>query len=70
MRQHASTESGDILAAGRNCQRLLDATRVAFLVDADAYFEALTETILGAREQVLVIGWDIQAATRLRAGGT
>jgi phospholipase D1/2 len=69
MRQHASTESGDILAAGRNCQRLLDATRVAFLVDADAYFEALTETILGAREQVLVIGWDIQAATRLRPGG-
>jgi phospholipase D1/2 len=62
-------QPGDILVAGRNCQGLLAAARVAFLVDADAYFTALTETVLAAREQVLVIGWDIQATTRLRPGG-
>lgn len=58
-----------IVVAGRNCRELVPATRVAFLIDADAYFAALVESIRRAREQVLVIGWDIQATTRLRPGG-
>jgi phospholipase D1/2 len=58
-----------IVAAGRNCRERVRATRVAFLIDTDAYFAALVEAVRHAREQVLVIGWDIQATARLRPGG-
>jgi phosphatidylserine/phosphatidylglycerophosphate/cardiolipin synthase-like enzyme len=72
MTQRPSIDSGGapaIVAAGRNCQSLAHAARVAFLIDADAYFRAFVDTVLDAREQVLVIGWDIQASARLRPDG-
>lgn len=53
---------------GRNCWRLARASRVAFLIDADAYFTAFAEAVAHARESVFVIGWDIQASARLRPG--
>jgi len=43
---------------------------VAFLVDADAYFRAFAETVARARQQVLVLGWDLQAAARLQPRST
>lgn len=54
-----------ICVEGRNTWRRERATRVAVLVDADAYFRAFVEAALRARESIVVIGWDIQAATRL-----
>jgi phosphatidylserine/phosphatidylglycerophosphate/cardiolipin synthase-like enzyme len=54
-----------VVVEGRNCWRIARASRVAFLVDADAYFRALTQTLLRARRQVLILGWDIQAGARL-----
>ena len=72
MTRRPSIDSGGapaIVAAGRNCQSLAHAARVAFLIDADAYFRAFVDTVLDAREQVLVIGWDIQASARLRPDG-
>ncbi|HKA29112.1 MAG TPA: VTT domain-containing protein [Candidatus Binatia bacterium] len=75
MIQDSSAESAErsaapaIVTAGRNCRERVHATRVAFLIDANAYFAALVAAVRRAREQVLVIGWDIQATTRLCPGG-
>jgi phospholipase D1/2 len=41
---------------------------MAVLVDADAYFGAFAAAVARAQESVFVIGWDIQAATRLLPG--
>jgi len=48
------------------------ASRLAFLVDAERYFGALADALERAREQVLIVGWDVHSRTRLRrdeAGG-
>ncbi len=42
------------------------ASRLAVLVDADAYFRAFVETAARARESIMIIAWDIQAATPLQ----
>jgi phospholipase D1/2 len=52
----------------RNCWCVAPASRVKFLVDADAYFGAFAEAVARARETIVVIGWDIQASTRLHPG--
>ncbi|MDX1431115.1 MAG: VTT domain-containing protein [Gammaproteobacteria bacterium] len=59
-----------ILRTGHNCWRRERASRVAFLVDADAYFSALREALLGAREQVLILGWDVDGRLQLSRGET
>jgi phosphatidylserine/phosphatidylglycerophosphate/cardiolipin synthase-like enzyme/uncharacterized membrane protein YdjX (TVP38/TMEM64 family) len=53
---------------GRNCWCVVPATRVAFLIDADAYFRAFAEAVARARESIFVIGWDIQGSARLQPG--
>jgi len=60
---------GHVAVEGRNCWRVLPASRAAFLVDADEYFRALVHTLLRARHQVLVLGWDLQATVRLQPRG-
>jgi phosphatidylserine/phosphatidylglycerophosphate/cardiolipin synthase-like enzyme/uncharacterized membrane protein YdjX (TVP38/TMEM64 family) len=39
-----------------------------FLIDADSYFSACADALERARQQVLIVGWDIHGATRLRRG--
>lgn len=51
---------------GRNAWRCVRASRLAVLVDADAYFRAFAEAVARARESIMIIGWDIQAATLLQ----
>jgi phosphatidylserine/phosphatidylglycerophosphate/cardiolipin synthase-like enzyme len=60
--------SGDshVVSPGRNCWRTARASRIAFLVDADAYFEAFYETVSRARNSVLIVGWDIDSRVQLR----
>lgn len=41
------------------------ADRVAYLVDADAYFHALVGAMLRARRSIVVLGWDIDARVQL-----
>ena len=55
-----------ICVEGANVWRRVRASRVSVLVDADAYFRAFVETALRARESIVIVGWDIQAATRLQ----
>jgi phosphatidylserine/phosphatidylglycerophosphate/cardiolipin synthase-like enzyme/uncharacterized membrane protein YdjX (TVP38/TMEM64 family) len=57
-----------VCVPGRNCWCIARASRVAFLVDADAYFSAFVHAVARARSSIVVIGWDIQAATRLLPG--
>jgi phosphatidylserine/phosphatidylglycerophosphate/cardiolipin synthase-like enzyme/uncharacterized membrane protein YdjX (TVP38/TMEM64 family) len=45
------------------------AHRAAFLIDADAYFEAFRQAVALARDTVIIVGWDIDGRTPLGPGG-
>ncbi len=64
----APARRAPICVPGRNCWTIARASRLAFLVDAAAYFAAFAQAVARARESIVVIGWDIQAATRLVPG--
>jgi phosphatidylserine/phosphatidylglycerophosphate/cardiolipin synthase-like enzyme len=51
---------------GQNCWRRLPAGRVAFLVDAAGYFDALAEALERAERSVFILGWDVHSELRLR----
>lgn len=52
--------AADLLAfdQGRNCWRVVTASRAAVIVDAEDYFIHLRTAMLAARERILMIGWD------------
>src|SRR6185369_10592697 len=54
-----------IVVPGRNCWRSEHASRVAFLVDADAYFDAFAAAVARAERSILVLTWDIDSRTPL-----
>lgn len=54
-----------MLTPGRNCWRAERARRVAFIVDAAAYFAAFRAAAARARRSILIIGWDIDSRIRL-----
>jgi phosphatidylserine/phosphatidylglycerophosphate/cardiolipin synthase-like enzyme/uncharacterized membrane protein YdjX (TVP38/TMEM64 family) len=58
-----------ILVPGRSCWRVERATRVAFLVDAKAYFAAFASAVERARRSVLIVGWDFNGSIELRPDG-
>jgi len=53
------------LAEERNCWRIARASRLAFLVDAAAYFRAFKAAAMRARHSILIIGWDVNSRTLL-----
>jgi hypothetical protein len=55
-----------ILDEGRNCWRIAEAGRAAFLVDAAAYFDAFVSAVMKARESILILAWDIDSRVRLK----
>jgi phosphatidylserine/phosphatidylglycerophosphate/cardiolipin synthase-like enzyme len=57
------------LHEGRNCWRRVRADRVAFLVDADAYYRHLADALERAERSVMILGWDVHSRTRLRQDG-
>ena len=61
---------GSLLAAGRNCGRIENASRVAFLVDGEEYFGAIRAALAAARHSFFILGWDIDSRMHLvpRAG--
>jgi len=65
----ARPEPDGILAPGRNCWRREPAGRVAFLVDAAAYFAAVAAAVERAERSILILGWDLHSRVRLRRGG-
>ena len=54
-----------LLTPGRNCWRIERADRLAFLVDAAAYFAAVRSAIAQAKRSVLILGWDFDSRIRL-----
>lgn len=56
---------GRLLVPGRNCWRIERAHRLAFLIDASAYFAALRSAIAQARRSVHILGWDFDSRIRL-----
>jgi phospholipase D1/2 len=54
-----------ILTEGRNCWRVAEAQRVAFLIDSAAYFAALAAAAERARESIFIMGWDVDSRVRL-----
>ncbi len=52
---------------GNNCAAVARAGRVALLVDAAAYFEALADACRGAERSIIVLGWDFDSRTPLGA---
>ncbi len=54
-----------ILESGRNCWRVEQARRAAFLIDGADYFKAFRSAVAEARESVFIIGWDIHSLCRL-----
>jgi phospholipase D1/2 len=65
-----SHPSGDrILVPGESCWRRSMAERLAFLVDAGAYFPALASALTKARRQILIIAWDFYSRLKLIGPG-
>lgn len=54
-----------ITVEGRNCWRAVRSNRVAFLVDAAAYFRAFKAAARRARRSILIIGWEVNSQTQL-----
>jgi phospholipase D1/2 len=58
-----------LLMPGRNCWRIERADRLAFLVDAAAYFAAVRSAIVQAKRSVFILAWDIDSRIRLVPDG-
>lgn len=61
--------SSSLLRPGETCWRVEQAGRVAFLIDAQAYYAALLEALEGARQSVWILGWAFDPRTRLTPDG-
>jgi phospholipase D1/2 len=59
------TTDAPILAPGRNCWRIAQARKLAFLVDGQDYFRAVREAVREAQRSIFILGWDIDSRQRL-----
>ena len=55
-----------VLAEGKNCWRIAQADRVAFLIDGASYFAAFTSAVERAKRSVLIVGWDFDSRIQLQ----
>jgi len=51
--------SNGVFQTGSNCWRIDRATRIAVIVDAADYFRIARDAMLRAREQIILVGWDV-----------
>ncbi len=65
-RAGADRPPAPVLVPGRNCCGVAEARRAAVLVDAEAYYAVLDETLRRAERSIMIIGWDFDARIRLR----
>jgi phospholipase D1/2 len=54
-----------LLATGRNCDSIINADRIRFLVDSNDYFHILRESIKRAQHAVYILSWDIDSSVAL-----
>jgi phosphatidylserine/phosphatidylglycerophosphate/cardiolipin synthase-like enzyme/uncharacterized membrane protein YdjX (TVP38/TMEM64 family) len=55
-----------VIEPGVTAWRVAQASRVAVLIDGDAYFSALHQALDLARRSVMMLAWDVNRRTRLR----
>ncbi len=55
-----------VLAEGKNCWRIAQADRVAFLIDGASYFAAFASAVERAKRSVLIVGWDFDSRIQLQ----
>jgi phosphatidylserine/phosphatidylglycerophosphate/cardiolipin synthase-like enzyme len=55
-------------AAGPSAWRFVRASRAHVVIDADAYFDLMQQAMLGARQRILMVGWDFDTRVRLGSG--
>lgn len=48
--------------------RYVHATRASVVIDADGYFELISDAMLNARQRIFLIGWDFDTRIHLSAG--
>jgi len=53
------------LTPGETCWRREPTERASVLIDAAAYFAALRSTLANARDQIFIVGWDVDSRTSL-----
>lgn len=58
-----------LLRPGETCWRVEAARRLAFLIDAQAYYAALLETFERAKQSIWILGWAFDPRTRLAPDG-
>ncbi len=51
----------ELLDPSGTCWRVTEARRAALLIDGAAYFAALRQALLEARQSVLIMGWDVNS---------
>lgn len=66
----ASGAAATVFKPGRTCWRVARAGRVSLLVDNQAYYKALLETLRAARRSILILGWAFDPRTRLAPDGS
>lgn len=68
---HASSgiDAPELLRPGETCWRIETARRLAFLIDAQAYYAALLEALGKARQSIWILGWAFDPRTRLAPDG-
>jgi len=59
----------EFLEPNRTCWRIAAARRAAFLIDYQAYYQALLAALGEARRQILLVGWSFDPRTRLMPDG-
>ena len=60
--------AASIFEPGRTCWRVAWADRLGLVVDGAAYFRALREALIAARQQVMLIGWDFDFEIEMLPG--
>lgn len=58
-----------LLRPGETCWRVETARRLAFLIDAQAYYAALLEAFEQAKQSIWILGWAFDPRTRLAPDG-
>ena len=58
-----------IIRPGKNAWRTERASRVKFLIDGAAYYDAFVAAVERAEQRVILVGWDIDSRTRLNRPG-
>lgn len=59
-------DHNQVLCEGKNCWRIVQADRVAFLIDGASYFAAFTSAVERAKRSVLIVGWDFDSRITLQ----